>query len=100
MSYGRVFGGQLLGQFVRAATADSRQVDQVHAHGVRARGPHRRADPLGRSEGYAELAVAIIENDYLNGEVIRLAFRRNSPPDPPATRDDPLRRGTIPLVLH
>lgn len=41
-------------------------------HTVFARGPHRRADPLGRSEGYAKLAIAIIENDYLNGEVIRL----------------------------
>ncbi len=69
-------------------------------HTVFARGPHRRADPLGRSEGYAKLAIAIIENDYLNGEVIRLAFRRDSPPVLPATRDGPLRKGTIPLVLH
>ncbi|MEU1960087.1 SDR family NAD(P)-dependent oxidoreductase [Nocardia sp. NPDC019255] len=35
---------------------------------------------MGRSEEYAELAAAIIENDYLNGEVIRLDGALRFPP--------------------
>ncbi|UGT68183.1 SDR family NAD(P)-dependent oxidoreductase [Nocardia gipuzkoensis] len=35
---------------------------------------------MGRSEEYAQLATAIIENDYLNGEVIRLDGALRFPP--------------------
>ncbi|MGK8507480.1 SDR family NAD(P)-dependent oxidoreductase [Nocardia asiatica] len=35
---------------------------------------------MGRSEEYAKLATAIIENDYLNGEVIRLDGALRFPP--------------------
>ncbi|MGW5377911.1 SDR family NAD(P)-dependent oxidoreductase [Nocardia sp. NPDC003999] len=35
---------------------------------------------MGRSEEYAKLAAAIIENDYLNGEVIRLDGALRFPP--------------------
>ncbi len=35
---------------------------------------------MGRSEEYAKLATAIIDNDYLNGEVIRLDGALRFPP--------------------
>ncbi len=35
---------------------------------------------MGRSDEYAKLAVSIVENDYLNGEVIRLDGALRFPP--------------------
>ncbi len=40
--------------------------------------PHPRR--MGRSDEYAQLALAIAENDYLNGEVIRLDGALRFPP--------------------
>ncbi|MBB5915510.1 NAD(P)-dependent dehydrogenase (short-subunit alcohol dehydrogenase family) [Nocardia transvalensis] len=51
--------------------------DQLEAHwGKQVPFPKR----MGRSEEYAQLATAIIENDYLNGEVIRLDGALRFPP--------------------
>ncbi len=50
------------------APAYGKAADQLEAYwGPQVPFPKR----MGRSEEYAELAAAIIENDYLNGEVIR-----------------------------
>jgi hypothetical protein len=35
---------------------------------------------MGRSSEYAQLAQSIIENDYLNGEIIRLDGALRFPP--------------------
>ncbi|MFF0490107.1 SDR family NAD(P)-dependent oxidoreductase [Nocardia sp. NPDC004068] len=49
--------------------AYGKAADQLEAHwGSQVPFPKR----MGRSEEYAKLAVSIVENDYLNGEVIRL----------------------------
>jgi len=41
--------------------------------------PHPKR--MGRSTEYAQLAQSIIENEYLNGEVIRLDGALRFPPD-------------------
>lgn len=42
---------------------------------------------MGRSVEYAQLAQSIVENDYLNGEVIRLDGRCGSRRSEPTPRD-------------
>ncbi|MGN2639956.1 SDR family oxidoreductase [Nocardia takedensis] len=57
--------------------AYGKAADRLEQHwGPQVPFPHR----MGRSEEYARLATAIIDNDYLNGEVIRLDGALRFPP--------------------
>jgi NAD(P)-dependent dehydrogenase (short-subunit alcohol dehydrogenase family) len=57
--------------------AYGRAAEQIEAYwGPQVPHPKR----MGRSDEYAQLALAIAENDYLNGEVIRLDGALRFPP--------------------